>query len=67
MHSAFFGSTSRESVLGSSIWRSHILAEGFPLAGNGKFPLDETTCSLFFSRRMKRLVVIFSRFCLTFV
>ena len=38
MHSAFFGTLSRESVLGSSIRRSRILAEGIPLAGNGKFP-----------------------------
>ncbi len=28
----------RESVLGSSIRQSRILAEGLPLAGNGKFP-----------------------------
>ena len=34
----FFGTLSRESVLGSSIRQSRILAEGIPLAGNGKFP-----------------------------
>ncbi len=34
----FFGTLSRESVLGSSIRHSRILAEGIPLAGNGKFP-----------------------------
>ena len=77
----------------------HILAEGLPLAGNGKFPFyqiflrlsfagapacgkrqipigpsdlqsfflpsDEKTCCHFFSRRMKQLVVIFSKYCLT--
>ena len=73
----------RESVLGSSIRQSRILAEGLPLAGNGKFPFyqiflrlsfagqfplagnskfpsDQATCSLFFSRRTKRLAVFFS-------
>ena len=34
----FFGTLSRESVLGSSIRQSRILAEGLPPAGNGKFP-----------------------------
>lgn len=34
----FFGTPSREFVLGSSIRQSRILAEGIPLAGNGKFP-----------------------------
>ena len=34
----FFDTLSRESVLGSSIRQSRILAEGLPLAGNGKFP-----------------------------
>ena len=38
LHSAFFGILSRESPLGSSIRQSRILAEGIPLAGNGKFP-----------------------------
>ena len=38
LHSVFFGTPSRESVLGSSIRQSRILAEGLPLAGNGKFP-----------------------------
>ncbi len=37
-----------EFVLGSSIRQSRILAEGLPLAGNGKFPSNETTCSHFF-------------------
>ena len=32
----FFGTPSREFVLGSSIRQSRILAEGIPLAGNGK-------------------------------
>ena len=53
LHSAFFGILSRESPLGSSIRQSRILAEGLPLAGNGKFPSK------------KRLVVIFSRYCST--
>ena len=47
-----FCTLSRESVLGSSIRRSRILAEGLPLAGNGKFPLQKT-----FSH--------FSRYCST--
>ena len=34
LHSVFFGSPSREFVLGSSIRQSRILAEGIPLAGN---------------------------------
>ena len=38
LHSVFFGTPSREFVLGSSIRHSRILAEGLPLAGNGKFP-----------------------------
>ena len=38
MHSVFFDTLSREFVLGSSIRQSRILAEGLPLAGNGKFP-----------------------------
>ena len=88
-----------EFDLGSSIRQSRILAEGLPLAGNGKFPFyqiflrlsfagapacgkrqipigpsdlqsfflpsDEKTCCHFFSRRMKRLVVIFSKYCST--
>ena len=53
LHSVFFGTPSRESVLGSSIRQSRILAEGLPLAGNGKFPSKE------------KLVVIFSRYCPT--
>ena len=51
--SAIFFVVFHEFVLGSSIWQSHILAEGLPLAGNGKFPSKE------------RLVVIFSKYCLT--
>ena len=42
-----------EFDLGSSIRQSRILAEGPPLAGNGKFPSKE------------RLVVIFSKYCST--
>ena len=38
LHPSFFCALSRESALGSSIWQSRILAEGLPLAGNGKFP-----------------------------
>ena len=38
----------RESVLGSSIRQSRILAEGLPLAGNGKFPLKERLVVIFF-------------------
>ena len=56
LHPSFFV-VFHEFVLGSSIRQSHILAEGLPLAGNGKFPLDETTCSHFFE--------ILFNFCLT--
>ena len=37
-----------EFVLGSSIRQSRILAEGLPLAGNGKFPLKERLVVIFF-------------------
>ena len=37
-----------EFVLGSSIRQSRSLAEGLPLAGNGKFPLKERLVVIFF-------------------
>ena len=59
-----------EFVLGSSIRQSRILAEGLPLAGNGKFPVYQIFLRLSFAGQFslagngkfplkERLVVIF--------
>ena len=48
LHPSFFFVVFHEFVLGASIRQSRILAEGLPLAGNGKFPLKERLVVIFF-------------------
>ena len=69
LHPSFFV-VFHEFVLGSSIRQSRILAEGLPLAGNGKFPVYQIFLQLSFAGQFplagngkfplkERLVVIF--------